>query len=83
MWITLVDSKKTKELVRAKVVRIISTDHELFLKSDQLALHLNGKSVKVALRILYEHEKTAERSMRVVYEKMKTKKSELPYNLHR
>jgi len=46
-------SKKTEEFVRAmdinrsnhKVVHIISTDHESVLKSDQLALHLNGKGV--------------------------------------
>jgi hypothetical protein len=35
-------------------------DHEFVLKSDQLALHLNGESVKVAFRIPYELEKTAE-----------------------
>jgi len=52
------------------------------LKSEQLALHhLNGKVVKIALRIPYEHEKTAERSMRVVREKMEAKISELHYNL--
>ena len=93
MMLVAMDSKKTEELVRAmdvtvtkyrshhKVVHIISTDHESVLKSDQLALHLNGKGVKMALRIPYEHEKTAERSMRVVREKMEAKISELPYNL--
>ena len=93
MMLIAMDSKKTDELIRAldititkyrsnhKVVHIISTDHESVLKSDQLALHLNGKGVKVALRIPYEHEKTAERSMRVVREKMEAKISELPYNL--
>ena len=62
-------------------VHIVSTDHEFVLKSEQLALHLNGKGVKVALRIPYEHEKTVKRSMRVVREKMEAKISELPYNL--
>ena len=93
MMLVVMDSKKTEELVRAldvtitkyrshhKVVHIVSTDHESVLKSEQLALHLNGKGVKVALRIPYEHEKTAERSMRVVREKMEAKISELPYNL--
>ena len=68
------DSKKTEELIRAlddtitkycshhKVVHIISTDHESVLKSELLALHLNGKGAK-------EHEKTAERSMREVVSK--------------
>ena len=46
--------------------------------SEQLALHLNGKGIKVALRIPYEHGKTVERSMRVT---STTKISELPYNL--
>ena len=71
----------TKYRSHHKVVHIVSTDHESILKSEQLALHLNGKGVKVALRIPYEHEKTAERSMRVVREKMEAKISELPYNL--
>ena len=62
-------------------MHIVSTDHESVLKSDQLATHLNGKGIKIALRIPYEHEKTAERSMRVVREKMEAKISELPYNL--
>ena len=93
MMLVSMDSKKTEELMRAmdvtivkyrshhKVVHIVSTDHESVLKSDQLAMHLNGKGVKIALRIPYEHEKTAERSMRVVREKMEAKISELPYNL--
>jgi hypothetical protein len=69
-----------------KVVHIVSTDVKSFiiksftLKSEQLALHLNGKGVKVALCIPYEHEKTAERSMRVIREKMEAKFSEVPYN---
>ncbi len=87
------DSKKTEELVRTldvtitkyrshhKVVHIVSTDHESILKSEQLALHLYGNGVEVALRIPYEDEKTAERSMRDVREKMEAKISELPYNL--
>jgi len=54
----------TKYRSHHKVVHIVSTDHESILKSEQLALHLNGKGVKVALRIPYEHEKSAERSMR-------------------
>jgi hypothetical protein len=45
------------------------------------SLRANNLLVKVALRIPYEHEKTAERSMRVVREKMEAKISELPYNL--
>jgi hypothetical protein len=87
MMLVAMDSKKTEELVRAldatitkyrshhKFVYIVSTDHESVLKSKQLALHLNGKGVKVALRIPYEHKKTAER------EKMEAKISVLPYNL--
>jgi len=71
----------TKYRSNHKVVHIISTDHKSVLKSDQLALHLNGNGVMVALRIPYEHEKTAERSMRVLQEKMEAKISELPYNL--
>jgi len=93
MMLITMDSKKTEELIRAmdititkyrsnhKVVHIISTDHESVRKSDQLALHLNGKGVKVALLQNFEHEKTAERSMRVVREKMEAATSELPYNL--
>ena len=57
MMLVAMDSKKTEELVRAlnititkyrshhKVVHIVSTDHESVLKSEQLALHLNGKGV--------------------------------------
>jgi len=41
--------------------KVVHTDHESVLRSDQLATHLNGKGVKIALRIPYEHEKTAER----------------------
>lgn len=50
----------TKYRSNRNVVHIISNDHEFVLKSDQLALHLNGESVKVAFRIPYELEKTAE-----------------------
>jgi len=69
MILVAMDSKKTEELVPAldvtitkyrshhKVVHIVSTDHEFVLKSEQLALHLNGTGVKVALRIPYEHER--------------------------
>ena len=93
MLVAAMDSKKTEELVRAldvtitkyrshhKVVHIVSTDHQSVLKSEQLALHLNGKGVKVALHMPDEQEKTAERSMRVVREKMEAKISELSYNL--
>ena len=70
----------TKYRFHHKVVHIVSTDHESVLKSEQLALHLNDKGVKVVF-IPYEHEKTAERSMRVVREKMEAKITELPYNL--
>jgi len=82
MMLIAMDSKKTEELVRVldvaitkyrshhKVVHIVSADHESVLKSEQLALHLNSKGVKVALRIPYE------RSMRVVREKMEAKISE-------
>ena len=51
----------TKYRSHHKVVHIISSDHESAVKSDQLALHLDGKGVMVALRITYEYEKTAER----------------------
>ena len=51
------------------------------VKSDKLALHLNGKGVKMALRILYQHKRIAERSIGVFREKMEALISELPYNL--
>ena len=72
MMLVAIDSKKTEELVRSldvtitkyrshhKVVHMISTDHKSVLKSEHLALHLNGKGIKVALCISYEYEKTAE-----------------------
>jgi hypothetical protein len=68
MMLVAMDSEKTEELVRAldvtiikyrshhKVVHIVRTDHESVFKSEQLALHLNGKGVKVVFRIRYEHE---------------------------
>ena len=64
-----------------KVVRMISTDHEEVIKSCET--FINGMSVKLALRIPYEHEKTAERYIRVVREKMELKLRELPYRLPR
>ena len=64
-----------------KVVRMISSDHEVVIKSSEV--YLNGLSVKLALRIPYEHEKTAERYVRMIREKMEAKLRELPYRLPR
>ena len=64
-----------------KVVRMVSSDHEAVIKYTET--FLNGMSVKLALRIPYEHEKTAERYVRMVREKMESKLRELPYRLPR
>jgi len=50
-----------------KAVRVLSSDSESVLKSDAINLYMNEKhGKKMSLRILYEHEKTAERFMRMV-----------------